>query len=500
VLALGQPRILNDLAAYVRDRHEPTATSVLVEEGYAASLTAPLRHGDRDLGFLFFNSRTAGAYHTEHAETIRRIAHAVAGVVAEIGVRGNTDEAWASVLGSSLTAIVRAARQAHEEEELLARVVDRVGRTTTLAQMLDAIYESFGALLPFDRIGFARVDPASRTASAVWTRSNARVRLGAGFEQPLHATSLPVVMEAGTPRILNDLEAYLARHPASPSTRLVVAEGMRSSITYFLGDPARPLGFLFFNSTQPGAYSLEHVARLRKITQRLSAAIERALLFDELREAHATTERLLHQLVPAPIARRVAAGEREVVDTIDATVVMLDLVGFSTWSTHLGAISLFRTMKSIFDRFDERARAHDVFRVRTMGDGYLAVAGVPTPRPDHAASAARFALDAMAVLREVKRPDGGPMLARIGLHSGSVVAGVGGDHDLQYEVWGPTVTYAARMESSSEPGRIQISPSTAAALGPGFDVERRGMVDLKGVGMLEAFWLLAADRGRGGAP
>jgi antirestriction protein ArdC len=123
VLALGQPRILNDLAAYVRDRHEPTATSVLVEEGYAASLTAPLRHGDRDLGFLFFNSRTAGAYHTEHAETIRRIAHAVAGVVAEIGVRGNTDEAWASVLGSSLTAIVRAARQAHEEEELLARVV-----------------------------------------------------------------------------------------------------------------------------------------------------------------------------------------------------------------------------------------------------------------------------------------------------------------------------------------------------------------------------------------
>jgi class 3 adenylate cyclase len=271
-------------------------------------------------------------------------------------------------------------------------------------------------------------------------------------------------------------------------------------MTYFLGEPGRPLGFLFFSSRAPGAYELEHVARLRKITQRLSAALERAILFDELREAHARTERLLHLLVPAPIARRVDAGEREVVDTLEATVVMLDLVAFSTWSSHLGALELFRTMKSIFDRLDERARAHDVFRVRTMGDGYLAVAGVPTPRAGHAVAAARFALDAMQVLRELRRPDGGPMLARVGVHTGPVVAGVGGGADLQYEVWGPTVTFAARMESSSDPGRIQISPATARALGAGFDVERRGLTDLKGLGLLETFWLLGRDDDDAGAP
>ena len=140
--------------------------------------------------------------------------------------------------------------------------------------------------------------------TADWARSDGPLRLASGFTQGIAATTLPVVIESATPRILSDLPRYLAEHPHSVATRLVVAEGMRSSLTYFLGEPSHPLGFLFFDSRELGAYQLEHVVRLRKLTQRLTAAIERAMLFDQVRAAKERTERLLHLLVPPAIARR----------------------------------------------------------------------------------------------------------------------------------------------------------------------------------------------------
>ena len=490
VLATMRPRILNDLVSYAREHRYPSQTQALVDDGYAASLTAPLCVGEQNLGFLFFNSRTADTYQPEHAETIRRIARAVSAVVAEIGRLGNTDAAWANVLGSSLPALVRSAREVHEEEAFVARVVDLVDRGTTLAQLLDAVYESFTALLPFDRISFATIDSERRTVSTRWARAKGPLRLGSGYTQPLAATTLPLVSESNAPRIIDDLEKYLELNPASASTRLLVEEGMRSSMTYFLGTPGHPVGFLFFNSKTAGAYGLRHVARLRKLTERLTAAFQRAILFDRVEEAQRRTEQLLHQLVPPAIARRVEAGERDVVERLDATAIMCDLVGFSTWSAQLTPLELFRSMTAIFRAFDECAKKHDVLRIRTMGDGYFAVAGVPTARPDHAIAAARMALDMAQVLRRTRRPDGGPMLARIGLHSGPVVAGVAGGADLQYEVWGKTVTVAARMESASEAGRIQVSQATADLLAGHFRVEPRGPVELKGIGIYETCWLL----------
>lgn len=497
VLAVGEPRVINDLASYARERPHSVTTQALVARGYASSLTAPLRHAERALGFLFFNSRAAHTYQPEHVETIRRVARAVAAVVAEMEAQGDSDAAWARALGTTLPALVRSAREAHEEEALAARVMALVNAGTSLAELLDAVYESFGALLPFDRLGFAVIDPRTRTVSARWARSNGPVVLGGGFTLGMDATSLPVVIESATPRILNDLPEYLACHPRSVATRLVVAEGMRASMTYFLGEPSRPLGFLFFNSRAAGAYGLTHVARLRKLTRRLTAAFEQAILFDQLRAAQRRTEQLLHLLVPPSIAARVTAGERDVVETLEATAVLCDLVGFSSWSASLSPLELFRCMSSLFRSFDARARALDVYRVRTMGDGYFAVAGVPTARADHAVAAARLALDMMRLVGEARRPDGGPMVARIGLHSGPVIAGVGGGEDLQYDVWGQTVTVAARLEASAEPGRIQVSRDTADLLRGQFELEPRGPIELKGIGMIDAEWLIGPEDGDG---
>ena len=489
VVAMGQPRIINDLADYCRSRPNGSATPVLVKHGYAASLTAPLRHHDQDLGLLFFNSRAPHVYQSEHAETIRRIARAVAAIVAEIGRNGDTDETWASVLGSSLRSLALAAHQVHEEELLIARVADLVHRGTTLGEVLDAVYSSFSALLPFDRIGFAHIDSPTGNVAAKWARSNGHIRLGHGFAQSIHATSLGGVLKSAAPRIMNDLVAYVAQNPDSVATRLVVAEGMRSSLTYLVGDAKQPIGFLFFNSRAVGAYELDHVSRLRKITGRLTRAFERAILFDRIRRAHGRTQELLDLLVPPPVARRLEAGETQVIEELQATVLLFDLVDFSTWSVKLPPLELFRKMSTLFASFDAQAKTEGVYRIRTMGDGYFAVAGVHPRRPDHADAAARLAFALMRAVEAESRPDGRAMTARIGLHSGPVVAGVRGGDDLQYEVWGPTVTIAARMETSSEPGRIQISEATAALLGGRLPVELRGSLELKGIGTYQTYWL-----------
>lgn len=489
VLAALQPRIINDLASYARGGAHSPATALLVREGYAASLTCPLRYKGRDLGFLFFNCRRNNAYQTEHSHMVRRIAVDVAAVVSDLLRRKQTGLVSASVLGAALSALARTARRAQLDEALLARLVGLVNQGITLDQVLDTLFDTFSLLLPYDRIGFALYDAETRTVSSRWARSNGPIRLGGGFTLPIEATSLGLVLEAGTPRIINDLETYLADHPESTTTRLMVEEGLGSSLTYFLGSPESPLAFLFFDSRAKGAYRTAHVARLRRLTEPLSAVFARAVLVDQLREARARAEELLHRVVPPSIARRVQAGERDVVDAHEVTVVIADLVGFSTWSSELTPLEMFQRMSALFRRIDACAAALNVYRVRTLGDGYLAASGIPEPRPDHAQAAALLAFDIMRIVRETRGPDGVPLQARVGLHSGPVVAGVMGGSDLQYEVWGPTVSIAVRMESTSEPGRIQVSAATARLLAGHFGVELRGVIDAKGVGPIETWWL-----------
>lgn len=223
VLASGYPRVLNRLAAYAAHAETMSPTHLLVKEGYRASLTCPLEHEGNTVGLMFFNSRAEDVYRPEHAEIVHRIAPTVASLIAACSGVGEAPSS--KVKTRSLAAIGRAARAASEEEVLLARVLERVHDGMVVDDVLDRVYENCHALLPYDRIGYAAVE--GDRVVARWARSRFPMRLPRGFSQRLAATSLPDVIEAGTPRILNDLAAHAARHPYSRSTQLVVEEGNR---------------------------------------------------------------------------------------------------------------------------------------------------------------------------------------------------------------------------------------------------------------------------------
>ncbi len=139
--------------------------------------------------------------------------------------------------------------------------------------------------------------------------------------------------------------------------------------------------------------------------------------------------------------------------------------------------------------FSDLAAALGVQHIRTMGDGYLAVSGVPSYRSDHAQAAARLAQAMVDIAAATPGPGGAPLQVRVGLHSGPVAAGVMGAFNLHYDVWGPTVSLAARMEQTGSPSQIQVSQACAEALHGFYRVEPRGEVHAKGIGTVHTWWL-----------
>lgn len=216
-----------------------------------------------------------------------------------------------------------------------------------------------------------------------------------------------------------------------------------------------------------------------------------ALREAELAVQHARAEKLLLNILPAPIAARLEADESPIADAAEAvTVVFADLVGFTPLAAKLPPADVVRLLDEIFRRFDACADEAGVEKIKTIGDAYLAVAGLPAPRADHAAAGARFALAIRAALAEQNAAHGTTLALRIGIESGPVVAGVIGQHKFSYDLWGDTVNAASRMESHGEPGRIHLGAAAAALLAGGeLRLEPRGEIEVKGKGRMRTSWL-----------
>lgn len=161
-------------------------------------------------------------------------------------------------------------------------VAEHVAGGVRLDDTLDRVYESFRGLIPFDRIGCALLSEDGLSVRAHWARSNLPLKVQRGFSAPLAGSSLEQILETGQPRILNDLEAYLAGHPDSVSTRLIVEEGIRSSLTCPLLAQGKPVGFLFFSSTARNAYRDLHQEVFLHIAGQLSALIEKSRLYQQV--------------------------------------------------------------------------------------------------------------------------------------------------------------------------------------------------------------------------
>ncbi|MBK9247769.1 MAG: tetratricopeptide repeat protein [Ignavibacteria bacterium] len=202
-------------------------------------------------------------------------------------------------------------------------------------------------------------------------------------------------------------------------------------------------------------------------------------------------EKILHNILPAHIAERMVAGEKTIADSFEeVTVFFSDIVGFTALSQQVSAEKLVGLLNSIFSQFDQLARKHGLEKIKTMGDSYMAVAGAPLKQDNHAERAALFALDVAEMMHEYRTQAGGQIEIRIGLHSGSVVAGIIGENKLAYDLWGDAVNTASRMESHGETGKIHVSENFVKSVGnSAFRFTERGAMEIKGKGMMKTYFL-----------
>ncbi len=206
---------------------------------------------------------------------------------------------------------------------------------------------------------------------------------------------------------------------------------------------------------------------------------------------HQRSENLLANILPPPVAERLKdnAGA-EIADAYpDASILFADMAGFTARASDTSPVELVRFLNGVYTRIDGLVERRGLEKIKTTGDAYMVVSGVPEPRPDHAEVLADLALDIHAALAGLTDPKGRAVPVRIGIASGPVVAGVVGTRKFFYDVWGDAVNTASRMESTGIAGQIQVSEEVYERLKEKFELESRGPVDVKGKGMLHT-WLL----------
>jgi adenylate cyclase len=214
--------------------------------------------------------------------------------------------------------------------------------------------------------------------------------------------------------------------------------------------------------------------------------------------AKAETDALLRNILPDSIVERLKAKPADAIadSFAEASILFADISGFVALARRLGAGPTVELLNSIVVRFDALSELHGVEKIKTIGDAYMVASGIPEPRHDHAARLARMGLDMQTVIAELRSERSLDLNIRIGLAVGPVMAGVIGRQKFTYDVWGDAVNLAARLENLSQPGRIHVCPRTRKALESEFDLESRGMIEIKGVG-LEETWFLLGPRGEG---
>jgi class 3 adenylate cyclase len=203
------------------------------------------------------------------------------------------------------------------------------------------------------------------------------------------------------------------------------------------------------------------------------------------------SERLLRNVLPAPIAARLEEQQDVIADGFpEVTVLFADLVDFTRRSQHRSPQQVVQVLDELFTAFDQLTRRHGLEKIKTIGDAYMVAGGLPTPRPDHAQAVADLAL---AMQMEVPRradPNGRPLQVRIGIDTGPVVAGVIGTDKFSYDLWGDTVNTASRMESTGVAGSIQVTDRAYQRLRDRYRFQRRGLVEVKGKGELVTWFLV----------
>ena len=222
---------------------------------------------------------------------------------------------------------------------------------------------------------------------------------------------------------------------------------------------------------------------------------ERAFL-KELQIEQEKSERLLLNILPKPVADQLKQNPSTIAESFpEATVLFADIVGFTHLSAQKSPIEIVTLLNKIFSAFDQLADRHGLEKIKTIGDAYMVVGGLPMPNPNHAEAIAAMALDMQGAIDTFNHETGEAFIMRIGVSTGPVVAGVIGIHKFTYDLWGDTVNMASRMESHGIAGRIQVTASTYDRLHDKYVFEERGTIDVKGKGKMVTYWLKGKKQG-----
>ena len=204
----------------------------------------------------------------------------------------------------------------------------------------------------------------------------------------------------------------------------------------------------------------------------------------------AKSERLLLNILPAPIAQQLKESERTIADSFpEVTVLFADIVGFTELAAQTPAIELVEILNVIFSEFDQLTDEHGLEKIKTIGDAYMVVGGLPAPKPNHAEAIAAMALDMQDRITEFCTDTGKALSIRIGINTGPVIAGIIGTKKFIYDLWGDTVNIASRMESHGIPGSIQVTEATYKRLRKEYLFEERGPIQVKGKGQMNCYLL-----------
>jgi class 3 adenylate cyclase len=228
--------------------------------------------------------------------------------------------------------------------------------------------------------------------------------------------------------------------------------------------------------------------RRREFHQRLVIIEQTAALVAEKSES----ERLLLNVLPVSVSKRLKSGESPIADSYPAvSVLFADLVGFTALSAKMSATEVIMMLSGLFSEFDDLVTKRGLEKIKTIGDAYMAIGGLPDPLEGHAERVIDLG---MAMLACTAADGRFPELAmRIGIHSGPVAGGVIGTRKFAYDVWGDTVNYAARLEQTGIPGRVHVSHRTRELAAGVFDFEAREPIELHGLGVVSTYLVIGAD-------
>ena len=242
----------------------------------------------------------------------------------------------------------------------------------------------------------------------------------------------------------------------------------------------------------------EVLARVQNLLQVRLLNLETQKLYNQVLVEQDLSDMLLHNMMPQAIAERLKGRSKLTTDHLNkaivdsyanVTVLFADIVGFTSFAQDVSPEIMVGVLNDLFTRFDHIADHRGMEKIKTIGDCYMAAAGLPLVVPDHADRAAHMSLDMLGAIQDFNANSQHPLNIRIGISSGAAVAGIIGKSKFLYDLWGDVVNTASRMESHGTAGRIQMSDATRQALKHPFSVEHRGVIEVKGKGKMSTWFL-----------